>query len=39
MLPRQELTGKDQGVLAHLLHARALGSYVRGKPDSGDIGE
>jgi hypothetical protein len=34
----QELTGKPQQELSHLLHCRALGSYVRGKPDAGDVG-
>lgn len=35
----QELTGKARGDLDHRLHVRALGSYVRGKLDTGDIGE
>lgn len=35
----QELTNKPCDELHHLLHVRALGSYVRGKTDAGDIGE
>lgn len=34
----QDLSGKSRGDLDHLLHVRALGSYVRGKVDTGDIG-
>lgn len=35
----QELTGKARSDLNQQLHVRALGSYVRGKLDTGDIGE
>lgn len=33
----QELTGKPHSDVLQLLHCRALGSYVRGKPDCGDV--
>lgn len=33
----QELTGKPHSDVLHLLHCRALGSYVRGKLDCGDV--
>lgn len=36
---QQDMTGKPRSELDHLLHVRALGSYVRGKLDAGDIGE
>ena len=32
-----DLTGLGEEALAHRLHVRVVGSYVRGAPDSGDI--
>lgn len=34
----QSATGRSRTELDHLLHVRALGSFVRGKLDTGDIG-
>jgi hypothetical protein len=32
----QHLSGKPRGEVTHLLHARCMGSYLRGKLDCGD---
>lgn len=31
------MTGKSEALVTHGLHCRPMGSYLRGKPSSGDI--